>query len=218
MTRSRDTTSAYGIVMTTVSIVLVFATGLALMIFSRARNRNTGSTNDNNEGLRAAYARLAAQAHADRTYGVHLTAPASHVTMPDRLRPVAPHVFDSSSLGARPELVPGREVVDVRVHDTQPPPPMHAFAVAVGGPFEQVGIVYSLEADKRYPLFSRAAPHHRHRYQYYVSTDNSSVQISARVEGRDCGESMGCTELYTGDTIEVPELGTQTFTVKLFAK
>ena len=106
-------------------------------------------------------------------------------------------------------------VMDVRVHSPTGGPPLHPFAIAAGEPFRQVGIVFSVEADKRYPLFSRAAPYRRHRYQYYVSTDNSSIQISARAQGRDCGEELGCEELYTDDTISVPELGDSEFKVKL---
>jgi hypothetical protein len=114
-----------------------------------------------------------------------------------------------------PPVRTGERVLDVRVHNSTPGPPMHPFAIAAGEPFSQVGIVYSLEADARHPLFAREAPYRRNRYQYYVSTDNSSIQISARSKGRDCGEELGCDELYTDDKINVPELGDQEFTVKI---
>lgn len=116
-----------------------------------------------------------------------------------------------------PSVRPGHRVLDVRVHNSTPPP-IHPFAIAAGEPFAQVGIVYSLENDKRYPLFSRQAPYRKHRYQYYISTDNSSIQIAARAQGRDCGEELGCEELFTGDTISVPELGASELTVKLFSR
>ena len=109
-------------------------------------------------------------------------------------------------------------MLDVRVHSPTGGPPLHPFAIAAGEPFRQVGIVYSVEADKRYPLFSRQAPYRRNRYQYYVSTDNSSIQISARAQGRDCGEELGCDELYTDDMVNVPELGEPELKVKLFNK
>lgn len=114
--------------------------------------------------------------------------------------------------------VAGDRVLDVRVHNASPGPPLHPFALAAGLPFRQVGIVYNLEADKRYPLFAREAPYRKNRYQYYVSSDDSSIQISARAQGRDCGEEIGCEELYTDDTITVPELGGKEYTVKLFAR
>lgn len=114
-----------------------------------------------------------------------------------------------------PPVRTGERILDVRVRNSTPGPPMHPFAIAAGEPFAQVGIVYSLEADARHPLFAREAPYRRNRYQYYVSTDNSSIQISARSKGRDCGEELGCDELYTDDKISVPELGDTEFTVKI---
>jgi len=135
---------------------------------------------------------------------------------------INPNVHTPNAVPGTPSAYPpvraSDRVLDVRVHRASPSPPMHPFAIATGQPFEQVGIVYNLETDSRHPLFAREAPYRRHRYQYYVSTDNSSIQISARSRGRDCGEELGCDELYTDDTISVPELSDKEFKVKLFSR
>jgi hypothetical protein len=54
--------------------------------------------------------------------------------------------------------------------------------------------------------------------QYYVSTKEGHVQVSARVNDRDCAEQLGCEELYNGDTVAVPELGENELVVKLYAR
>ena len=122
------------------------------------------------------------------------------------------------------------DTIDVRVHDPIPPPPIRTDTVFPGqigtvrdtrdtpAPFAQIGIVFSLDADARYPLYGRPTPHRRHRHQYYIATETAGVQLAARVNGRDCGEELGCDELYDGDEITVPELGPATYTVKLFSR
>lgn len=122
------------------------------------------------------------------------------------------HVTRCSEMHATPDVSRG---LDVNVRPATPPPPMGPCSVAAGAPFRQAGIVYSADGRSRYPLFSRPAPYHRGRMQYYISTGEAHIQVSPRVNGRDCGESIGCDELFDGDTIEAPELGEECLKVKL---
>lgn len=110
------------------------------------------------------------------------------------------------------------DVIDVRIHGGAPSPPMDPWALAAGAPFRQIGFVYSNKTDTRLPLYGRAAPFHSSRMQYYVSTRDANIQVSARVNDKDCAERLGCEELYNGDTVTVPEIEDEPLTVKLYAQ
>ena len=107
---------------------------------------------------------------------------------------------------------------DVRVHQPAPEPPIGQWGLSAGEPFKQIGIVYSTESGTRMPLYARRAPYHNSRMQYFVGTGDSRIQVSARVGDRDCAESIGCEEIYTGDEVRVPEVDPSPLTVKLFAQ
>lgn len=114
--------------------------------------------------------------------------------------------------------------VDVRLVDPMPAPPIqppqHGIPLAQKHDkvFKQVGIVFSVDANERFPLFWRAAPHRRHRHQYYVATPTAGVQLAVRTGGRDCTEELGCEQIASGDEVSLPELGARAYTVKLFAR
>lgn len=119
---------------------------------------------------------------------------------------------------ARARDVPGAvlsQPVDVVVHPTHPAPPMSTWAASRGSSFKQAGFAWSADLGIRLPLYSREAPYHRHRHQYFVGTEDSRVQVSARVGDRDCAAELGCEELFEGDQIHVPEVASQPLTVKL---
>ena len=145
--------------------------------------------------------------------------PGTPVAMPRA--PVPP--LHPSTVGPSPgwqsaDANPGNAgIVDVRLNSGSPP--LDPWALAVGEPFQQVGYVFSKAGDTQMPLYARPTPYHRNgRKQYYVSTKEGHVQVSARVKDRDCAEQLGCEELYTGDTVSVPELGESELAVKLYAR
>lgn len=110
-------------------------------------------------------------------------------------------------------------VLDVRTHSGTPPPPMGPFAAYAGSAFQQVGFVFSVEEDKRFPLYARPTPYHRNgRTQYYVGTRDAHVQVSPRVGGRDCADDLGCEEMSDGDKVSIPELSSEELTVKLYRR
>ena len=113
---------------------------------------------------------------------------------------------------------PNGRPLDVCVHTPPPMPPIRdggVFNRTPAAPFVQIGIVYSVDADKRLPLYGRPAPFRRHRYQYFVTTDTPNVHLAVRAAGRDCSDEVGCDELSSGDEVTIPELGDHVFRVKL---
>ena len=137
----------------------------------------------------------------------------SFVQVTDPRPQIASAVRDGSMVG------PHGSMLDVRVNEAAPLPPMDAWATAAGEPFSRLGIVYSASGDKQLPLYGRATPYHRGgRMQYFVSSPGGHIQVSPRVGGRDCAEQLGCEELSDGDKVAIPELGEEEMIVKLNAR
>jgi hypothetical protein len=61
------------------------------------------------------------------------------------------------------------------------------------------------------PLFGRRTATGRDRFNYYTRTDGfNPIQVSLNYKGRQCDDDNGCDEIFSGETVSVPQLG-QTF-------
>lgn len=73
------------------------------------------------------------------------------------------------------------------------------------------------------PLYARRSPTHRSRYNYYTRLSGEHAGADVRLpvihasDGRDCTQTLGCEELYDGDTVRVPGLPVGPFTVHRYA-
>jgi hypothetical protein len=106
-----------------------------------------------------------------------------------------------------PPPQPKTSPIDVRVSTSQPLPPDRPYVPSrATTDFHQVGFVYDEARTMRAPLYGRPAPRNPSRWQYFIRADNMDIRIGARKDGRACMEDVGCNELQTGDTLQVPEL------------
>ena len=84
------------------------------------------------------------------------------------------------------------------------------------GPPRRVGYV-SCDVDgkkKMLPLVENSIDARRDRYNYMVQSDEGyGLPLPAFFEGRDCSEEVGCRQLYTKDTVKVPALSEDEWSV-----
>ena len=68
------------------------------------------------------------------------------------------------------------------------------------------------------PLYGRRTAYSSNRYNYYTRTDtNNPVPLPIHYKRRDCQDSNGCDELFSGETIKIlPTGGTATATIYQF--
>ena len=78
--------------------------------------------------------------------------------------------------------------------------------------YKQIGILY----DNRdiYRLFGRTTHVRSSRWNYYIMNDDD-IMIPVFIK-RNCTKTIGCKELYTGDTVKVAELANRIFTVRIY--
>lgn len=58
------------------------------------------------------------------------------------------------------------------------------------------------------PLYGRRTAYSSNRYNYYTRTDtNNPVPLPIHYKRRDCQDSMGCDELFSGETIKILPTG-----------
>lgn len=80
------------------------------------------------------------------------------------------------------------------------PPPM-----TLSLKYQQIGILTSDQTDKEpivLPLFGRKIT--SDRWQYYTATDKTNMlRLPLRINNRDCEDTIGCDEVYTGDELSV---------------
>jgi hypothetical protein len=76
---------------------------------------------------------------------------------------------------------------------------------AVDASYKQIGILTSVEGkNKILPLMGRPLFTGRDKWQFYtISDQNNSVKLPVVKNGRNCINSNGCDNLYTGDTVFV---------------
>ena len=68
--------------------------------------------------------------------------------------------------------------------------------------FQQYGIIKS--EDKLLPLYGRQTGYRSDRFNYYTRTDTyNPVQLPIRYERKDCMDTIGCNELFGGETVKV---------------
>ncbi len=68
--------------------------------------------------------------------------------------------------------------------------------------YQQVGILKS--DDKLLPLYGRQTAYRSDRYNYYTRTDTfNPVQLPIRSNRRDCTDSIGCEELFGGESVKI---------------
>lgn len=86
--------------------------------------------------------------------------------------------------------------------------------------YQQVGILTSEEADKEpivLPLFGRKLENRSDRWQYYTATDkNNMMRIPLMYQNRECEDEVGCSEIYTGDTLQISIYQGRTFTATIY--
>lgn len=68
------------------------------------------------------------------------------------------------------------------------------------------------------PLYGRRTAYSSNRYNYYTRTDtNNPVPLPIHYKRRDCQDSNGCDELFSGETIKIlPTGGSATATIYQF--
>jgi hypothetical protein len=83
------------------------------------------------------------------------------------------------------------------------------------GDYGQIGILTG-EDGKILPLYGRKTAVNRGNFQYFTTTDGfRAVRLPLQVKGRNCTDSLGCTELYDGDSVYVAPLK-QNFAVSTY--
>lgn len=103
---------------------------------------------------------------------------------------------------------PAQEVIVQRI-----PPPM-----TLSLNYQQIGILTSDQTDKEpivLPLFGRKI--RSDRWQYYTATDKTNMlRLPLRINNRDCEDTIGCDEIYTGDELFVEIYQGRVFTATIY--
>ena len=72
--------------------------------------------------------------------------------------------------------------------------------------YQQMGIIKT--GEQLLPLYGRQTAYRSDRYNYYTRTDTfNPIQVPVRFQKRDCMDSIGCEELFGGETVKVSGLG-----------
>lgn len=118
-----------------------------------------------------------------------------------------------------PLSIPQKEVVIVKS-----PPPQEVIVERIPPPrtvsvnYQQIGILTSDQSDKEpivLPLFGRKI--RSDRWQYYTATDKTNMlRLPLRVNNRDCEDTIGCDEIYTGDELFVEIYQGRIFTATIY--
>jgi hypothetical protein len=83
--------------------------------------------------------------------------------------------------------------------------------------YQSMGVLQT-ENGQILPLYGRRTAYSNNRYNYYTRTDtNNPVPLPINYKRRDCQDSNGCDELFSGETIKIlPTGGTATATIYQF--
>ena len=83
--------------------------------------------------------------------------------------------------------------------------------------YQSMGVLQT-ENGQILPLYGRRTAYSSNRYNYYTRTDtNNPVPLPIHYKRRDCQDSNGCDELFSGETIKIlPTGGTATATIYQF--
>ena len=81
--------------------------------------------------------------------------------------------------------------------------------------YQQLGILY--DGHTTLPLLGRRVYSGSHKWNYYTLTNNNvAIKVPLSYNGRDCLDSYGCDELYSDDSIIIPEFNNSKFKIKLY--
>lgn len=70
--------------------------------------------------------------------------------------------------------------------------------------YNQVGIATrNTGIETILPIFGRPLHANRNKWQYYTMTGNNNIKLPVSKNGRSCTNTLGCDELYNGDSIYV---------------
>lgn len=81
--------------------------------------------------------------------------------------------------------------------------------------YNQVGIITRNNSETILPIFGRPLHANRNKWQYYTMTGNNNIKLPLSKNGRNCTDTLGCDELYNGDSIYV-EGYKDTFNVTIY--
>ena len=83
-------------------------------------------------------------------------------------------------------------------------------------PFRQLGVLYKKDDNLILPLYGRQTHIRSHTWNYYTTTnDEMNLKLEIHLNNRSCLDKVGCKEIYTDDTIYIPEYNSL-FTVRLY--
>ena len=72
--------------------------------------------------------------------------------------------------------------------------------------YQQMGIIKS--GEQLLPLYGRQTAYRSDRYNYYTRTDTyNPIQLPVRFQRRDCMDSIGCEEVFGGETVSISGIG-----------
>lgn len=83
--------------------------------------------------------------------------------------------------------------------------------------YQSMGVLQT-ESGEILPLYGRRTAYSSNRYNYYTRTDtNNPVPLPINYKRRDCQDSLGCDELFSGEAIKIlPTGGSATATIYQF--
>ena len=86
--------------------------------------------------------------------------------------------------------------------------------------YQQIGILTTNETDKEpivLPLFAKKLRNNRDRWQYYTATDkNNMMRLPIQHQNMDCEDTIGCKEIFDGDTVNVEIYKGRVFTATIY--
>ena len=83
-------------------------------------------------------------------------------------------------------------------------------------PYQQIGILINETSNLMLPLFGQPKYPGSQHWLYYTQSDKfQSVKLPIEQNGKDCQADLGCKEVQTDDTLNVPGY-TQIFNVRLY--
>lgn len=88
--------------------------------------------------------------------------------------------------------------------------------------YQQIGILTSNETDKDpiiLPLFSKKLQNHKERFNYYTASDkNNMMRLPINFDNMKCDDTIGCKEIYDGDTLYIEIYKGRIFTATVYKK
>jgi hypothetical protein len=84
------------------------------------------------------------------------------------------------------------------------PPPFGYATQGLPDKYQSYGFIMT-ENGQTLPLYGRRLATRSDRFNYYTRTDTyNPIQMPVRYKARDCQDSVGCEEVYSGDHVSLP--------------